>query len=169
MGYDLFSIHPSGQALEGENAYKIGDEARFGIDIWPVVLKLAQSYGWKPEGTQGPDYDDPNLKMSDDWDGNYLTNDGQIVTDDDAAALADALESALPDIPDHEIPGKWKNQRADQLSPILGKAVRELYGEDVLVPAINRDLSAFELLSGPTKNNVIWFIRLCRRGKFLIW
>ena len=83
MGYDLYS--------------QTGDEyVYFNFGNWPMLLSAAESYGWKPAGTQaGETYHDPSM-----WEGTYLSNDGQIVTAQDAAALADALERVLDDIPD---------------------------------------------------------------------
>lgn len=50
------------------------------------ALQLAQTAGWEPMGT---------LHEADEWDGNYSTNDGQIIMEEDLAALADALEKML--------------------------------------------------------------------------
>ncbi len=50
------------------------------------VLALAMAYGWKPMGT---------AKNSEDWDGNYLHNAGQIVKDEDVLNLGEALSLAL--------------------------------------------------------------------------
>lgn len=64
---------------------------------WGDLLTLAQYYGWQPEGTQAPEYfSDPAYAITTAWDGSYSWNDGQRVTESDAAALAVALESALP-------------------------------------------------------------------------
>jgi len=78
MGIDLFG---RGEA-----------EARFSHDGWRNCLNLALAFGWRPAGTvhrheyMGP----PNG-----WPGDYVTNDFQLVTDDDAKALATALRRAL--------------------------------------------------------------------------
>jgi hypothetical protein len=100
MGFDLISLNPTGQVLEADNAYEIGDIAYFRVGTWGSLLRMAYSYGWEPAGTQpGPVYGDSDRL----WDGDYFTNSGQVLTNEDAAALADALERALLDIPDHEI------------------------------------------------------------------
>lgn len=44
-------------------------------------------------GTLPPIYDQDSLK----WCGNYTSNDSQLIQDEDAANLADALERALAD------------------------------------------------------------------------
>jgi hypothetical protein len=56
---------------------------------WRDLLEMARSNGWKPVGTTTAD--DP------DWNGDYFSNDGQRVTDDDAHAIADALSVAVRD------------------------------------------------------------------------
>src|SRR5437870_4509592 len=69
---------------------------------WPKLLRLATAYGWKPMGTTQP-LDEARYFPGGRWDGNnYTTNDGQIVSADDARRLADALEAALPHISDHD-------------------------------------------------------------------
>lgn len=92
MGYDLYN--------------EKGEDFRWNMDTWGKVLQLAERYGWTAQGTQSaqlyeadgsPVYSDEILNS---WDGGYCSNDLQTVTAEDSAALADALERALPDIPD---------------------------------------------------------------------
>jgi hypothetical protein len=55
---------------------------------WSKCLNTAFDFGWKPEGTEHEDYQD--------WDGNYTSNDGQVITAKDANALSGSLlEAAL--------------------------------------------------------------------------
>ena len=69
---------------------------------WDKILSLAQTYGWESAGTEQPPY-----SLSSCWEGQYITNDGQLVTAVDAKAIGNALENALDDIPDHsEMPEK---------------------------------------------------------------
>lgn len=73
---------------------------RFSDREFGPMLQLAEQHGWKPHGTLLPSLYDIDTgeeipSYEDDWSGFYLSNDGQIVTDEDAAALADALERAL--------------------------------------------------------------------------
>jgi len=79
MGYDLYG-------LEDEERYE-----RFNIFSWGKVLRLAEHFNWIPEGTT---YDE--LEDGETWDGTYFTNDGQIVSKEDAKNLAEALERAIP-------------------------------------------------------------------------
>lgn len=65
---------------------------------WLLILEVAEKHGWKPLGTLAPMFldEDDNLVSCelDDWDGNYWTNDYQIVTEEDARGIANALELA---------------------------------------------------------------------------
>ncbi len=69
---------------------KAGATGKMGGGHWAVFLTLAQSYGWKPEGTKAP----ANLPASEQWGGRYDTSDGQTVTDSDARKLAEVLHAA---------------------------------------------------------------------------
>jgi hypothetical protein len=64
------------------------DYARFNWITWSFLLETARKLGWQPQDTVGPD-------SYDYWDGGYFSNDGQCVLEEDANALADALEEAL--------------------------------------------------------------------------
>ncbi len=63
---------------------------------WANTLELAFYFGWQPQGTEPP----AEWEESRDgpWDGDYMTNDRQYVTIEDANALAVALEAALEEI-----------------------------------------------------------------------
>ena len=61
---------------------------------WIEMLRLAEEFGWKPAGTVA-DVDNPQLGHDPGLrDGPYASNDGLLVTDDDARAFADALRRA---------------------------------------------------------------------------
>jgi hypothetical protein len=77
MGYDL--TNSSGQTHQWK------------VLGWWHLLNLAREYGWLPRGTEAPSHSGPG------WDGNYFQNDGQLVTADDATALAEALDRLLAD------------------------------------------------------------------------
>jgi hypothetical protein len=81
MGYDLQS------RIKSENDYY-----RFNIAGWSDVLALAKEYGWKPMGTV---MEEPATEIN--WDGYYHSNDGQMVLDEDAQNIREALEKALVD------------------------------------------------------------------------
>jgi hypothetical protein len=69
---------------------------------WVKLLRLAERYGWQPAATTLSDSDlawMPGGK----WNGNYATNDNQIVSAADAQALGAALELALQDIPSDDV------------------------------------------------------------------
>jgi hypothetical protein len=69
-----------------------GGSVSMGSANWRVCLEIAHKYGWEPKGTRAPDHviGDPAQ-----WDGGYGTNDFQMVTDDDARAIAEALRRGI--------------------------------------------------------------------------
>jgi hypothetical protein len=110
---------------------------------WRCLLNLGMMYGWEPAGTQAPD---PDLCYEGigpaHWDeSDYCSNTGQLVTDEDANALADALERALPDIPEHH----------------------------VTVDIENVESMPVEWFSGDGKNRLMEMIAFLREGEFEIW
>ena len=60
-----------------------------------MVRRLAEDFGWQPSGTQPPEGWDAEVEAIGEWNGCYSTNDGSLVTAQDALALAAALEVAL--------------------------------------------------------------------------
>jgi hypothetical protein len=87
--------------------------------------------------------------------GGYFVNDGQRVTAEDARALADALERALPDIPDHDA--------------MAHKTFEHPSEPGVRLVAIDTPASPYEWFSGDKKRLVRQFIDFCRQGGFEIW
>ena len=75
MGFDLKS--DTGQEIQWTDVY------------WNLMLPIAEQYGWRPAGTLPPEGGPP-----DEWDGSYVTNDGQLVTREDVSALAEAIAAA---------------------------------------------------------------------------
>ncbi|HNC98563.1 MAG TPA: hypothetical protein PKW90_20700 [Myxococcota bacterium] len=63
---------------------------------WRTMLDTARHYGWAAPGTLPPENTNPAQ-----WGGHYMTNDGQLVTAEDAASLAHHLRLAA-DAPDVE-------------------------------------------------------------------
>jgi hypothetical protein len=125
---------------------------------WRSVLELGRLYGWKPAGTKPPTQDEGGPWDGRPWGGGYLSNDGQRVTATDARALADALDLALPDVPDGDI--------------VAGKMgiVGTLPDGSVLRgPKPGVESSLTEAFSGEGKCRLEEFIRLCRAGEFAIW
>jgi hypothetical protein len=77
-----------GFELRGEG----GSVLDFGVDGWEFYIRLARAYGWEPLGSLPP----PGVAAQD-WEGSYDSNDGQVVSREDANAFAVALERALED------------------------------------------------------------------------
>src|SRR5260370_96016 len=69
---------------------KEGATIRVSGGHWAVFLTLAQTYGWKPAGTNPP----PGFSALQKWNRRYDSSDGQVVTDADAKLLAQVLHAA---------------------------------------------------------------------------
>jgi hypothetical protein len=138
-----------------------GGHQRFSHMSWHKVLDLACEYGWQPAGTELPRWHDETGALieqwsldANEWDGGYSSNDGQYVTDEDAAHIADALQRALEDIPDFDTGERWAEYGpADQLTDPLARAL--------MMPSL-------EFFSGEAKQHVRDFIAFCRAGGFCI-
>ncbi|MBN2475904.1 MAG: hypothetical protein JXB62_14930 [Pirellulales bacterium] len=60
---------------------------------WALALRLAQTYGWEPAGSEAPREDaNAGRFLYEDWDGSYIEPEGQRILPDDCGTLADALE-----------------------------------------------------------------------------
>jgi hypothetical protein len=81
MGYDILS--------------KTGKYWNCHQSDWINYLNVATVFGWAPEGTF---YEDDRGGVDEHFVGSYLGNDRQMVTDDDARAMAVALNLALTTI-----------------------------------------------------------------------
>lgn len=157
MSYDLFS-------------QSTAISRKLSRQSWAKILELARLYGWRPLGTQPPSVYDFH-KLGADWDGSYLTNDGQTVKTEDALALAAALEQSLDDIPDFNIGMDWtstywmEDELPEWLSPDERVIIEEgLEGELLDIMGIH----PFEFFAGDEKRDLIMFIRFCRLGSFII-
>ena len=114
---------------------------KFSKESWVKILNLAMFYGWQPLGTRVPSITEIHGLIFEDWDGTYLTNDGQIVVAEDALRLGRALEKSLDDIPDFNL--------------------------EVHPPNPNQ-INPFEYFAGDEKQQLTDFIKFCRLGSFLI-
>lgn len=133
-----------------------GDYLRFGGFGWAIILELAERFGWEPRGTLPPE----GLEEADDepmepWDGdNYGSNDGQIVTAEDAAAIADALQAALSD---------------PEASAVLAEmgAVQRQQVEQMVPPEVAASFAALPSFE-QYRPTIESFIAFCRKGRFRI-
>lgn len=115
MGYDLIGR---------------GDTISIPIWLWPDLLSVAESAGWVPKGTElGSGYYDYSAEDKAKWSGDYLSNDGQVIQADDAAAIAEALERLLPLLAAHDPDPAIKEAMAQspmgQLAQRIQATVRE--------------------------------------------
>ena len=152
----------------------------FNIWNWSKILTLAQQYGWQPMGTKTPE-SIPELGIEwkeGEWEKNpnYVTNDRQGVTSEDAANIAAALERALADIPDHDA---YQDKRVVNHGPADTASTFERFSDEICT-SLNRQLgtkicntamahNTLEWFSGQGKEKVKEFIAFCKTGGFNIW
>ena len=150
---------------------------RYGSSSWSFLLALARQCGWQPAGPKPPRRDADGSVVSWDVDENgepiphddddgwwhgiecyrrYFFNDYQWVTAEDASNLADALERAIDDLPNHDA--------------LEHKTVKVAIGGGCQVRSIRDGASVlpFEFFSGRRKDWVREFIAYCRAGEFCI-
>jgi hypothetical protein len=142
---------------------------RFSREFLMKTLELARLYGWQPLGTRPPVGLNLHL-LNAEWDGTYLTNDGQVVSAEDARSLACALEKSLDDIPDHNMDVNWTSacwldDLPEWLSPEEMEQVEDGLEEHAMGWA---ELHPFLFFAGKEKSHLIYFIRFCRLGSFTI-
>lgn len=95
MGFDL---------RRGDDAFSLG------YHTWTRAYAFAIEGGWEPCGTLPPDSISVEARAR--WEGRYDSNDGQIITADDASNMATALKMSLltiaapvaSDITDFDLP-----------------------------------------------------------------
>jgi hypothetical protein len=86
MSFDLLGIN--------------GGSWSYNNSAWFYCLKIAQAHGWEPLGTRITEHNpelrgEPITEEMAAWRGGYSSIDWQTVTDEDAKALAAALDRAL--------------------------------------------------------------------------
>jgi len=141
---------------------------KFSRQFWVKALELARLYGWQPLGTRptpGLDFS----KLGAEWQGIYMTNDGQIVSSEDAYALAAALERSLDDIPNVETETEWDFSLwlEDDLPEWLSPAERELVEEELQEGLLDiMGTHPLTFFAGDEKPHLVQFIRFCRLGSF---
>jgi hypothetical protein len=119
------------------------------------MLALGRHYGWRPEGTLPPDSDWFEDWCGDcaSWDGRYYPPEGQRMTARDARNLAEALDRALMDLPNHDAFALTSNPRC---------RVPDDYARRMsLLEAHPGPLSPLEAFSGPGKAMLRDFIVHC--------
>jgi hypothetical protein len=127
---------------------------------WGMLLMMAWEHGWRPLGTLPPAHwsqiEEGTLP---DWPrADYVTGRGQRIAAEDAAALADALEGLLDDLPNHD--------------PLEEKAVFRLQVPvypSLRVVKSEFAVSDYEVFGGENKPGLTRFIALCRKGELVVW
>ena len=157
-------------------ANKSGDVISWSNIAWAKLLALAEMYSWEPVGTTEPcdwtepcNWDDSTIAENPlpAWDGSYSCNDHPFVELEDARAMADALEKALDDIPDHDGPDKMMTYRQGEKTGVLSidLAISQL-GLNI---GPNYKLNLFEFFAGGDKDRLREFIQFCKQDGFFIY
>jgi hypothetical protein len=142
----------------------------FSRQSWAKALELARLYGWRPMGTCPPPVHDFHA-LGADWNGTYLTNDGQLVRAEDALSLAAALERSLADIPDVNVKIDWTSRfwLEDPLPEWLSPEERALMEDELMDGLLDTmGIPPLEFFVGDDKRHLAEFIRFCRLGSFEI-
>ena len=153
MGYDL---------IQSNNYWA------FNPPTWRLVISLAQLGGWQPAGTK-LDYLplDPD-KEPIDWDGSYFGNNGQFVTDEDARALADGLESWLNCTTALDIFDPFDEKiEASESTEVFKCLIDERLRCHITEPCDRTMLRVFR--GEEIREHFRIFARFCRRGGFSIY
>jgi len=148
MGYDLSN--------------EKGHGYRWNIWGWGSVFNLALSYDWQPLGTEldlsylneGGDGD----YEGEEWEGGYFSNDGQLVSKEDAEGFAKALESSLDDIPDRDVRPK-----------ISGKMDESFFEKRKKIWEQQKASLLVEFSGEESKKYLRGFISFLREGSFRIY
>lgn len=147
-----------------------GAPFRFGHSAWIKVLMLAQAYGWDPAGTIPPRHMVAgDLSRAEQWTGRYDSNEGQVVAAGDAVALADALERALPAVPEESQVQLTPEQR--EIQAVIAAAFDSLSVEERALLDLNPADPALPPIEffGGHRGKLRGFAEFCRRGQFEIW
>jgi len=131
-----------------------GSSFVFPGEEWWYVLKLLEQYGWVPVGTI-------TLEPGS-WDGSYLAQRGQKVLAQDAAAMASALETALPDIA--EVDTTSGTSQATSSASSEPKA----HDPRTALRQVLRRTDPIEVLRGSAKQRLRAFVDFARSGEFRI-
>jgi hypothetical protein len=148
------------------------DCIRFRHVVWARILYLAKDHGWQPAGTVSPyDHDDPNSKYYtlEPWHGGYASNEGQMVTSDDARAFADALEKACERIPDERRQSGEYIQVEDLPASIDDPVVNFLVRTGSVDTLPLEFLNVYEFFAGDGKTAIKQLIACCGQREFYLY
>jgi hypothetical protein len=172
-----------GMDLSGKGGY-----FRFSNYGWRAALELAHEHGWEPAGTVPPKFtvyaldgvtvDEVRTRAERqsyaNWSGGYFTNDYQVVSDEDAANIADALERALDDVPDEGggdhllTPAQHQAvQRGELSEEELDKVIEQVMERQAASPPQIPFQTPAGYFAGE-KDYLREFITFCRAGAFAI-
>ncbi|MDP2966429.1 MAG: hypothetical protein Q8N39_10425 [Pelolinea sp.] len=126
---------------------------------WALFIILADMYGWVSLGTQPPKWHDPGKPWNKE---DYCSNNGQIVTAQDAQGIAAAIESAIQNLspaPDFQ-PLEERKPYGSALSERLDMLLRAAQAEKPDTVILGFDLE----YKAPLQE----LVDFCRQGEFKI-
>ena len=126
------------------------EEFNINFFAWRPLLKLAEAYGWSPNGTV--------LEGSEHWKGTYFSNDGQDVGAEDCENLMKAIEVALLDIPEETITDFFKHF-----------GIEDDEYEDYYDALNNKDHNTLMMHFSGDREFLSDFIKFLRMGSFSIY
>jgi len=125
---------------------------------WRRIHRLAVMFGWKPQGTR-----EYLAFFKEPWDScNYFTNDGQLVTQKDTLALADAIEWAITklkeedpdDDPEKKYGSSWEFEMIRRMEIAMSVGLKD---------------PGYIFFSTFWTNKLTEFVGFCRQGAFVIY
>lgn len=124
-----------------------------------MALDLARLGGWVPLGTSPPSNWSPKRANGTDrqWNSQDYTKRGALVSDQDAGAIASAVDRVMDDVPSHDAVG---HKVVSSLEFPFGKPLRMLNPFE--------EVSPLEYFSGDGKVRLARFVAFCRKGGFQI-
>jgi hypothetical protein len=133
-------------------------------DLWLCVLDFALLQGWRPRGTKAPDSTlCRRSEHSLQWEPlAYFLPHGQTIDAADARDIARFSSTALPHVSDTEVPLQGKAFGDENTLSLLRLAASR---EDI--PKPNTE-AAFDILSGPPKQEALALIRFLKCGHITI-
>lgn len=130
-----------------QGASRRGEDFWLTLSAWASVLDMAGLNGWYPEGTRVP------ADMQEQpWPEDYLSAQGQWVSEEDAGAMASALGEVLDEVPDEDDYTPFDPEDEEQ--------------RILLVAEVDHDFH--ELFSGPAKGYLSDLLAFLASGEFMI-
>lgn len=127
---------------------------------WPAVLRLPLRYGWKPQGTEKPNLEGMEWREDrfGEWNKrDYSSSDYQAVKEDDALAVAKALELAMVDVKKSKEPPSRRNLTTLMISSY---GMRKCFQEGRVTILRVKEKASFKRSSTFARKGPFWLVSL---------